>query len=201
MAQKETESLEVTCCIPNPRTPTHRVIAANGLFAGGGIIGASFIFLILNALGRRVSIHIVCALAIISAAIQGGSVDIGMFLFGRFLNGVSVGMMQVTVPIYQSELSPAVQRGRMVGAHGILVVCGYVRRSSISIAEYSTDQSSGVGYGRLDRRRLLLCEASRSMAACTKSPMRCASSAPHGVIQASGISKMANFTQQGTAGS
>ena len=34
-------------------------------------------------------------------------------------------MMQVSVPIYQSELSPAKQRGLMVGSHGIFIVCGY----------------------------------------------------------------------------
>lgn len=48
-----------------------------------------------------------------------------MFLVGRFITGVGVGMMQVSVPIYQSELSPAKQRGLMVGGHGILIVCGY----------------------------------------------------------------------------
>lgn len=53
------------------------------------------------------------------------------FLAGRFLSGMGVGMMQVSVPIYQSELSPAKQRGRMVGGHGILIVCGYVSLFSV----------------------------------------------------------------------
>ena len=35
-------------------------------------------------------------------------------------------MMDVIVPIFQSEVSPAKQRGRMVGSHGFLVVVGYV---------------------------------------------------------------------------
>lgn len=61
----------------------------------------------------------------VSSAIQGGAVAIGMFLAGRFISGVGVGMMQVSVPIYQSELAPAKQRGLMVGGHGILIVCGY----------------------------------------------------------------------------
>lgn len=49
-----------------------------------------------------------------------------MFLVGRFINGIGVGMMDVSVPIYQSEVSPANARGRMVGSHGFLVVVGYV---------------------------------------------------------------------------
>jgi MFS family permease len=62
---------------------------------------------------------------VVASAIQGGAVHIAMFLVGRFISGLGVGMMQVSVPIYQSELSPAKQRGLMVGGHGILIVCGY----------------------------------------------------------------------------
>lgn len=49
-----------------------------------------------------------------------------MLLVGRFINGIGVGMIDVAVPIYQSEISPAKVRGRMVGSHGFLVVVGYV---------------------------------------------------------------------------
>ena len=76
--------------------------------------------------GRKTVIFWICVLNVISAALEGGSVHVAMFLVARFLSGIGVGMIQVSVPIYQSELSPAKQRGRMVGAHGILVVSGYV---------------------------------------------------------------------------
>lgn len=99
--------------------------AANGLFAGGGCIGALIISPSLNRLGRRLTIQIVCVICVVGSSIQGGAVQIAMFLVGRFITGVGVGMMQVSVPIYQSELSPAKQRGLMVGGHGILIVCGY----------------------------------------------------------------------------
>lgn len=61
-----------------------------------------------------------------SAVLQAASVHIGMLLVGRFINGIGVGMIDVAVPIYQSEISPAKVRGRMVGSHGFLVVVGYV---------------------------------------------------------------------------
>ena len=80
-------------------------LAANGLFAGGGIIGALIVNWILNRLGRCRSIQIVCAICVISAAIQGGAAHVAMFLVGRFLNGVGVGMMQVTVPAYMVSRS------------------------------------------------------------------------------------------------
>jgi MFS family permease len=97
------------------------------------VIGALIVNWILNRFGRCRSIQIVAAICVISAAIQGGAAHIAMFLVGRFINGVGVGMMQVTVPAYmvsmpsltavyngaddneQSELSPAKQRGRITG--------------------------------------------------------------------------------------
>lgn len=48
-----------------------------------------------------------------------------MFLISRFLNGFAVGMLDTSIPVFQSEISPARQRGRMVGAHGVLIVIGY----------------------------------------------------------------------------
>ncbi|KAL2785970.1 general substrate transporter [Aspergillus keveii] len=38
---------------------------------------------------------------------------------------IRCGMLSIVTPLYQSEVSPARERGRMVGAHGILVVTGY----------------------------------------------------------------------------
>jgi sugar porter (SP) family MFS transporter len=48
-----------------------------------------------------------------------------MLLVGRFLNGIGAGMMDVVVPLYQAEISPPKSRGRLVGAHGFLIVVGY----------------------------------------------------------------------------
>lgn len=50
-------------------------------------------------------------------------------------------MMQVSVPIYQSELSPAKQRGRMVGGHGILIVCGYAMAAWTGLGMYCHSQA------------------------------------------------------------
>ena len=86
--------------------------------------------LLLNLAGRLRAIQISAVICVVSAAIQVGSPHIAMLLVGRFLNGLGIGMMDVAVPIYQSEISPAKVRGRMVGTHGFLVVTGYVSRLS-----------------------------------------------------------------------
>ncbi|KAH0837179.1 hypothetical protein AYO21_08164 [Fonsecaea monophora] len=99
--------------------------ATNGLYSGGGILGCIFVPWLLDRLGRRRTIQVAAAVAIVSAALQGGSVHIAMFLIARFLNGFAVGMLDTSIPVFQSEISPARQRGRMVGAHGVLIVIGY----------------------------------------------------------------------------
>ena len=100
--------------------------ASNGLYAGGGAIGCWIVNWLSDKLGRRMAIQVIAACCVISAAIQTGSVHIAMFLVGRFLNGVSVGMINCTVPTYISEIAPAAQRGLIVGAHGICICSAYV---------------------------------------------------------------------------
>ncbi|KAK4947592.1 hypothetical protein LTR10_013538 [Elasticomyces elasticus] len=97
----------------------------NQYIGGGGLIGSLCLHWLINKYGRRPIIQVLCVVAVISAILQGAAVHIAMFLVGRFFNGLGVGAIDVAVPLYQSELSPAKQRGRMVGSHGFLVVCGY----------------------------------------------------------------------------
>jgi MFS family permease len=108
-------------------------IANNGLFAGGGIIGCFLVPTLLDKCGRRLAIQITTVVCIVSAVLQVASVHVAMLLIGRFINGIGIGMIDVAVPIYQSEISPARVRGRMVGSHGFLVVCGYVSSSFFSV--------------------------------------------------------------------
>ncbi|KAI8712213.1 MFS domain-containing protein [Fusarium sp. LHS14.1] len=105
---------------------SNQIIGANNaLFAGGGIIGCGLVPWLLDRCGRGLAIQITCAICLLSAVLQAASVHVGMLLVGRFINGIGVGMIDVAVPIYQSEISPAKVRGRMVGSHDFLVVVGY----------------------------------------------------------------------------
>ena len=110
---------------PNASKANAIIGATSGLFAGGGAIGALITTWLADKVGRIRAVQITCTLCVISGALQRGSVHIAMFLFGRFISGVSVGLIVTLVPIYQSEISPAEVRGRMVGSHGFLIVTGY----------------------------------------------------------------------------
>ncbi|QKX58701.1 uncharacterized protein TRUGW13939_05828 [Talaromyces rugulosus] len=96
-----------------------------GIFYAGGIIGCGVVAWLADKLGRKRSVQIITIACIVSAAIQAGSVHIAMLLVGRFFNGMGSGMINVIVPLYQSEVSPPKMRGRMVGSHGFLIVVGY----------------------------------------------------------------------------
>lgn len=48
-----------------------------------------------------------------------------MFMIGRAVTGLASGMINSTVPLYQSEVAPPHIRGLMVGSHGTLLVLGY----------------------------------------------------------------------------
>ncbi|KAH7127796.1 general substrate transporter [Dactylonectria estremocensis] len=99
--------------------------ATNGLFAGGGLLGCILVPSLSDRIGRVRAIQIICVLGVVSAALQASSVHIAMFLAGRFMNGLAAGMINATVPVYQSEISPAQTRGRLVSTHGIFLVLGY----------------------------------------------------------------------------
>lgn len=137
---------------PNAARTNSILGATSGLFAGGGAIGALILTWLADKVGRVRALQITCALCVLSAAIEGGSVHIIMFLLGRFVSGVGVGLIVTLVPIYQSEISPAEVRGRMVGSHGFLIVTGYVGAIPPSILRHaniydSQAISAWTGYG------------------------------------------------------
>jgi MFS family permease len=89
-------------------------------------MGALFESWTADRFGRVRTLQMLCALAVISSAIQGGAAHIAMFLVGRFLNGVGVGALLALVPVYMVEISPAATRGLLVGSHGFFIVSGHV---------------------------------------------------------------------------
>lgn len=120
---------------PNAAESSRITGATNGVFAAGGLLGCIVMTWMGDAFGRKVAIQVTSVLCVIAGIIQAASVHIAMFLVGRFLMGVGVGMVNVITPLYQSEISPAHMRGRMVGTHGFILCVGYV--SGLSSEEFA----------------------------------------------------------------
>lgn len=65
--------------------------AINGLFQAGGLLGTLSTSLTSDRLGRRKTILIGSAFAILGGVLQTGSVHIAMFMIARFLTGLGIG--------------------------------------------------------------------------------------------------------------
>jgi sugar porter (SP) family MFS transporter len=82
----------------------------------GGVIG--------QRLGSRNALRYSAALYIFAVIATVFSVGWPMLLCARFLAGVAIGTASVLGPVYITELSPALWRGRLVGAFQLNVVLG-----------------------------------------------------------------------------
>ena len=133
--------------------------ATNGLYTAGGFFGALISSWLAELVGRKRTIFGACLVATIGGALQAGSVNIGMFIFVRFISGwgvgsspkiisdtialllchtdhLALGMILVLIPLYQTEVAPPSSRGMMVGLHGVLITVGYCSSSWVGFAFY-----------------------------------------------------------------
>lgn len=65
--------------------------AMNGLYTAGGYFGALISSWVIDRIGCKKAIFTACVLATLGGALQAGSVNLGMFIFVRFISGFGVG--------------------------------------------------------------------------------------------------------------
>lgn len=94
-------------------------------FGAGSVFGVFFAGWSADYLGRKRTIAIAAAIALIAGIIQAASVHIGMLIAGRIVGGFAVGMMNMTIPIYNSEIAPPGKRGMIAGLHAQFVGFGF----------------------------------------------------------------------------
>ena len=90
----------------------------------GTVLGCFIAGVIGQRLGARTALRYAAALYVLSAFGSAFSVGWPMLLATRFLGGVGIGSASVLGPVYITELSPALWRGRLVGTFQINVVLG-----------------------------------------------------------------------------
>ncbi|KAH0556176.1 hypothetical protein GP486_005893 [Trichoglossum hirsutum] len=92
----------------------------------------SFVFIaprLADLLGRRYAAFIGALVACVGAALQTGAkggreTGVSMFIFGRVVSGLGTAVLSTSVPLYQSEITPARRRGRYVVLNHIGFVAG-----------------------------------------------------------------------------
>lgn len=79
----------------------------------GALISSLVVGRIGDIIGRRKTIFYGSCVFVVGGALQAFALDIPMMLVGRILAGLGVGMLSTIVPVYQSEISPPHNRGKL----------------------------------------------------------------------------------------
>ena len=114
----------------------------------GTAFGAALGNIPANKIGRKKTLIWIGVLFFITSIGAAMSTNVYLFMFFRFLSGLSIGASSVVAPVYISEIAPPKYRGRMVLSFQLNVVSG------ILIAYFSNYLLQGVG-GANDWRWML----------------------------------------------
>ncbi|KAF9947962.1 hypothetical protein BGZ70_002415 [Mortierella alpina] len=82
--------------------------------AAGSFLGALLAGPLGDRISRKRTIMLAASIWIVGSILQCASVNVGMLIVGRIVNGVAVGLASMIVPVYQSEIAPKNIRGRIV---------------------------------------------------------------------------------------
>jgi MFS family permease len=85
--------------------------AINATFSGGAVFGSFMGGFTMDSLGRRKTIMIGAMINLVGATLQAAAQNLAMVLVGRILAGWAVGVLSMSVPIYQSEVAHPKTRG------------------------------------------------------------------------------------------
>jgi len=91
----------------------------------GGAAGSLICTSIGDFLGRRKAIFIGALLTFIGELLSCTSFSFAQLLVGRIVTGIGIGFTSTIVPVWQSECSPAADRGAHVVIDGIFITSGY----------------------------------------------------------------------------
>ena len=91
----------------------------------GAFIASLAIGQIGDILGRRRTILFGSVVFFIGGAFQTLSNGMPMMMFGRIIAGLGVGALSTIVPVYQSEISPPHNRGKLACIEFTGNICGY----------------------------------------------------------------------------
>ncbi|KAJ5595601.1 uncharacterized protein N7459_001809 [Penicillium hispanicum] len=91
---------------------------------GGSFVGALVSGILTDRLGRKRAIQAGSIIWCIGSAIVCSTFSIGQLVVGRFINGVSVGILSAQVPVYVAELAQPSKRGQVVGAQQWAITWG-----------------------------------------------------------------------------
>ena len=105
------------------------------------MLGALACFKLGDTLGRRRTTAIGCVLQIIGSILLCTSYELPQLIIGRLVLGLGLGTVSATVPVWQSETSPAHNRGALVVLQGAFAAAGLAVSQWIDLGFFFTTSS------------------------------------------------------------
>ncbi|KAG2222946.1 hypothetical protein INT45_012924, partial [Circinella minor] len=110
---------------------------ANGVAASVASLSASFLVSLISgfladSIGRKKFFYVAAVFHIIGSVIQMVDLQLSALLVGRVITGSTVGMLSMSVPLYQSEMASSQNRGRIIALYQLGVTTGFCLSSWIA---------------------------------------------------------------------
>lgn len=106
----------------NPSTSTQGTVTA--IYDIGCVVGSIISFMIGDKLGRRKMIFLGGFTMIIGTVILASSFSIAQLIVGRIVTGIGNGINSSTIPVFQSEMAKAENRGKLLCGQGTVTIAG-----------------------------------------------------------------------------
>jgi MFS family permease len=91
----------------------------------GALVASLLVGKIGDLIGRRRTILYGSMIFFVGGAFQAFATGLPMMMFGRIIAGLGVGALSTIVPVYQSEISPPHNRGKLACIEFTGNICGY----------------------------------------------------------------------------
>jgi sugar porter (SP) family MFS transporter len=95
-------------------------------FNGGCFFGAAAAGWTNDKIGRKRTIQLGCLFALWGCAMQSGANNVATLLIGRVVAGFAIGILSMTVPLYNTEVAPPSIRGFLVGLNQQMLGIGFI---------------------------------------------------------------------------
>ncbi|OCK91334.1 MFS sugar transporter-like protein [Cenococcum geophilum 1.58] len=127
--------------------PTSPIIGAiNSTFSGGAVFGSLMGGLTMDRFGRKYTVQIGAAIALVGSILQCAAHNLSMILVGRILAGWAVGLLSMSVPVYQSECAHPNIRGFIVGLTQQMIGVGFIVSTWVGYGSSKVPASSAFSW-------------------------------------------------------
>jgi len=80
----------------------------------------------MDRFGRKMTIQMGALICLVGAILQAAARNLAMILVGRIAAGWAVGLLSMSVPVYQSECADPKIRGLIVGMAQQMIGIGFI---------------------------------------------------------------------------